>query len=134
MLVDPRIELTLLAAAAAVLIIFAVSFLLRLRTNPAERERRRRLVVDREGKTTDGTLAEAEDTILHYSYMVAGVTYDASQDVSSLRGQLPADPGLLVGHVRVKYTPRNPTNSIVLCENWSGLRTLGAAARASKNQ
>jgi len=35
---------------------------------------------------------------------------------------LPADRMSMVGPASVKYDPRNPANSIVLCEQWSGLR------------
>ena len=35
---------------------------------------------------------------------------------------LPEDPDRLIGPVYMKYTPRNPANSIIVCEQWSGLR------------
>jgi hypothetical protein len=62
------------------------------------------------------------DTHLFYSYAVRGVEYTASQDIALLAGKLP--PGGLSpnGAVSVKYDARNPANSIVVAEEWSGLR------------
>jgi hypothetical protein len=130
---DLRIELALLAGAAALTIGVGLWFLANLRPSPAERERRRRLGVDREGRVWQGILADIEDNIVHYSYTVGGVTYNASQDVSALQEFMPADAGTLGGTVQIKYLPRNPPNSIVVCENWSGLRPLDATARATRN-
>jgi hypothetical protein len=53
---------------------------------------------------------------------VHGVVYEGSQDVSQLRGQIPAEPQRLIGPASLKYQPRNPANSIIVCEEWSGLR------------
>ena len=54
-----------------------------------------------------------------YSYDVRGVEYTASQDIS--RFTVPT--GFFgLGAVCVKYDPRNPANSIVVAEEWSGLR------------
>jgi hypothetical protein len=54
---------------------------------------------------------------------VAGVVYTASQDLAALQSLLPRDPMTMVGPVSVKFDPRNPANSIVLCEDWTGLRS-----------
>jgi len=42
--------------------------------------------------------------------------------VSSIREFFPAEESL-GGPVWVRYDPKNPANSIVLAENWTGLRT-----------
>jgi hypothetical protein len=91
------------------------------RVTPAERERRRRAVLAATGKISDATLVEFRDNNLFYSYFVRGVEYTASQEVSSLTDRLPDDLSS-VGPVSVKYDPRNPANSIVVAEEWSGLR------------
>jgi len=84
---------------------------------------RRRLSVNLHGRLGDATITEIQDDTLYYSYSVGGVTYTASQDISQLRERLPADPNLLIGRpASLKYTPRNPANSIIICEDWSGLR------------
>ncbi len=43
------------------------------------------------------------------------------QDVSSLQERIPTSLSI-EGSVSVKYDARNPANSIVLAEQWSGLR------------
>ena len=91
------------------------------RVSPEERERQRRRALVGHGKMGDATLVEVREDHLFYSYDVRGVEYTASQDISLLRTQIPPDLSGL-GPVSVKYDPRNPANSIVLAEEWSGLR------------
>lgn len=101
-------------------------FRLRKRPTPQEIERQRRMAIHQEGKIGNGQIidvvTEAEAPSIVYSYSVAGVIYTASQDVTDLQDKLPADRMSMVGAVSVKFVPRNPANSIVLCEEWSGLR------------
>jgi hypothetical protein len=92
------------------------------RVTPEERERRRRLALVSEGKMGDATVLEIRGDFLFYSYDVRGVEYTASQDLSLLKSYLPADLSVLVGAVSLKYDAKNPANSIVLAEDWSGLR------------
>ena len=87
-----------------------------------KRERRRRLSVNRDGRLGDAIITEATDDTLYYSYSIRGVQYAASQDISTLREKLPAEPDRLIGIVSLKYAPKNPANSILICEEWSGLR------------
>ena len=91
------------------------------RVPPEERERQRRLALVAIGKMGDATLVEFRDDHLFYSYDVRGVEYTASQDISGLKSRIPIDLSEL-GPVAVRYDPRNPANSIVLAEHWSGLR------------
>ena len=93
----------------------------RSRITPEERERRRRSALVARGKMSDALLVEIRDDLLFYSYGVRGVEYTASQDVSMLKPQLLPDFST-IDAVSVKYDPRNPANSIVLAEQWSGLR------------
>jgi hypothetical protein len=92
------------------------------RVTPDERERRRRALLAAAGKMGDAMLVEFRDNNLFYSYLVRGVEYTACQEVSSLADRLPGDLST-VGSVSVKYDPRNPANSIVVAEQWSGLRS-----------
>ena len=46
--------------------------------------------------------------------------------------QLPAEPDRLIGVVSLKYSPKNPANSILICEEWSGLRTAQGESRGVK--
>jgi hypothetical protein len=50
------------------------------------------------------------------------VDYSACQDVSALTDRIGQDPASMIGSVYVKYHAKNPYNSIVVCEEWSGLR------------
>jgi hypothetical protein len=127
---DSRVTLAALAVAAGLASGLAVRKLLRLRSTPAERERKRRLAVNSKGRLCDTTIVEVRDNTLYYSYLIGGVNYMASQDLTSLRELLPADLGTLIGPASLKYLPRNPANSIVVCENWSGVRTRLLASGA----
>jgi hypothetical protein len=99
---------------------------LRKRPTPEERERIRRLTVNRHGRMGDGSITDFTGESLYYSYRVRGVEYMASQDVSTLHDRLPTDPSILIGPVTLKYLPTKPVESIVVCEEWSGFRTKEA--------
>jgi hypothetical protein len=119
------LSVPIVGALAAVVLLLAVGIviLIRRRQGPKDKEMRRRLSVNLHGRLGDATITEVLDDILYYSYSVGGVSYTASQDVSQLRGQLPPDPNRLIGRpASLKYSPRNPANSIIVCEDWSGLR------------
>ncbi len=89
---------------------------------PAERERKRRLAIYRQGRVCDANVIDFREDAVYYRYSIAGVEYTASQELTSLRELLPPDPFVLVGAATVKYSPGNPANSIVICEEWTGLR------------
>jgi hypothetical protein len=95
----------------------------RSRISPEEAERQRRATLHATGKMGDATLVDMRGNLLFYSYAVRGVEYTATQDVSALQAMLPSDPTAVNSVVFVKYDPRNPANSIILCEEWSGLRS-----------
>jgi hypothetical protein len=98
----------------------------RKRPSAEEIERRRRALIQQTGKLGDGEIVDVDGLLLVYSYAVAGVNYTVSQDATALAALLPEDRMSLVGPVLVKYVPRNPPNSIVICEEWTGLRNLQA--------
>ena len=99
---------------------------------PAERERHRRLKVSATGRFADGTVGdfrsvppgegEEPQELAFYQYSVGGVEYSAARDVAHLKDRIAGSPRI-VGWVNVKYQPRNPSDSIIICEQWSGLRT-----------
>jgi hypothetical protein len=93
----------------------------RSRVTPDERERRRRMWLVSTGKMGDAVLAEIRDDLVFYNYVVRGVEYTASQDVSKIADRVPSDLSQMPS-VSVKYDPKNPANSIVVAEEWSGLR------------
>lgn len=94
----------------------------RARTAPSERERRRRLKINVLGRIGDAMLTDAQGDLIYYSYSISGVPYSTAQDIGTLRALVPADSSLIIGQVSLKYLPRDPGNSIIVCETWSGLR------------
>lgn len=104
-----------------------------LRRNPEKRERRRRLRVNRMGRLGDALITEVSEKVVYYSYSVHGVHYSASQDIAALREKLPPELGPLVGLANIKYSEKNPANSILICEEWSGLRKGLARAAAARS-
>jgi len=95
------------------------------RRSPEKRERHRRLDIHRHGRLSEALVTEvsASDALVYYTYSVQGVQYSASQDVAALRDKLPENLGRLVGSANLKYSVKNPANSILVCEEWSGVRT-----------
>lgn len=100
--------------------------------SPEQLERERRTDLTRGGRIIDGNIIDVleleEDssaqqmTLLVYTYDVAGVTYEASQDVTYLRQFIDLYSCRLGLPASVKYDPHNPGDSIVISETWSGLR------------
>jgi hypothetical protein len=59
--------------------------------------------------------------LLYYSYSISGVTYETAQDLTGLEERLHV-ARVAAGQVAsVKYDPSNPSNSILLADDWSGL-------------
>ena len=59
--------------------------------------------------------------MLIYQYDVAGVSYEASQDVTYLRQWINLHSCRLGLPTSVRYDARNPGNSMVISEGWMGL-------------
>ena len=113
----------LIAAASASLLTTGAVMYYKIRRRPKDKEKHRRFTVNQTGRLGDCTITEVADNTIFYSYSVGGVIYSASQDVSKLIEYIPCDTERLVGGVAsLKYSSNNPANSIVLCEEWSGLR------------
>ena len=115
-------QMTLLAIVAGILLIVAIYLYVRSRLTPKDKEKRRRLAVNQTGRIGDAMITDVQDDIIFYEYSVRGVLYTASQDISQLRDRIPSDPDRLIGPCGLKYTTSNPANSIIVCEEWSGLR------------
>jgi len=99
--------------------------------SPDELERVRRVFLTEVGRITDGTVIDVQElpspsnrpaTMLIYQYDVAGVSYEASQDVTYLRQWINLHSCRLGVPSSVKYDPHNPGNSMVVSEGWIGLR------------
>jgi hypothetical protein len=116
-----------LVVVAAALMALGLIIIFRIRRTPKDKEMRRRLSVNLHGRLGDATITEVQDNTIFYSYSVGGVAYTASQDIAQLRPRIPSDLERLIGPASLKYSPRNPANSIIVCEEWSGLRAKPSA-------
>jgi hypothetical protein len=124
----PKLDLILIVATVLVLAA-GVTLLILWQRKPKDKERRRRLTVNQYGRIGDATITDMQGDVLFYSYSVAGVSYTASQNVAALRDRMPPEVERLIGRAAsLKYAPKNPANSILICELWSGLRS-GATIR-----
>ncbi len=102
----------------------------RYRKTPEQRERERRDHLQKVGRIIDGTVIDVSEMdqegrpvqLLIYNYDVAGVAYEASQDVTHLRQHIDLHTCRIGLPASVRYDPQNPGNSIVIAEGWSGLR------------
>jgi len=115
----------LLTTVGTILLALAAIWLwkfLRKRPTPEELERVRRLDINTKGKLGDCEITDVENGVIAFTYLVAGVSYTAAQDATTLQHLLPADGLSVLGPASLKYDPRNPANSIVFCEEWSGFR------------
>jgi hypothetical protein len=107
-----------------------VTYLLRRRRKtPEEVERDRRAWISKIGRITDGTVVDINEMdgtrpaqFIIYQYDVAGVSYEASQEITYLRQFVNLHSCRLGLPTSVKYDPHNPGNSIVVSESWFGLR------------
>jgi hypothetical protein len=104
--------------------------------NPDEIEKLRRLQVNHLGRIASAEIIdfiengppENPNRVLVYCYKVAGVTYEAAQEISTFAG-IPSLPEGFSGlESNVKYDPRRPANSIIACEEWSGLKPRNPAS------
>ena len=109
-------------------------FLLRRKPKTADDlERERRAWLDRIGRITDGTVIDVQEmpgtrdrpsTFLIYQYDVAGVSYEASQDVTYLRQFINLHSCRLGLPTSVRFDPHNPGNSIVRLRTLDGSETV----------
>ena len=135
-----------MAAAVAML-----SQFFRKPDDPEDEERRRRSQLNQVGRIVEGLVvelvesqggsAEAPDSTLfsrgksasavpngnrlrrlvRYSYSIAGVTYETAQDVTGLEERLCLERLAAGQPASVKYDPSNPSNSILVADDWSGI-------------
>lgn len=136
----------LIAAAVAIVAAGVLYWALRRRPTPDEIERRRRAHINQIGRIAEGRVVEILEApleparssrvfskkkdspangsrkLIYYSYSVSGVSYSTAQDVTDLQAR--AALHLLVAGqpASVKYDPANPGNSILLADDWSGVR------------
>src|SRR3954469_1071932 len=119
-------------AGGVTMLALGINYVLRSRRKtPEQLERERRQRISAHGRITDGTVIDAQEMsanghgtvqLLIYQYDVAGVSYEASQDITHLRQFVDIHTCKIGLPSSVKYDPQNPGDSIVISEEWSGLR------------
>lgn len=126
---SPSAQIAALGGIAIVLVLAGVWILFSARRDPEARERKRRLEVHQRGRLGDALISGTDDNNIYYSYSISGVDYSTAQNVMSLRDFVPSDSGSIIGQrAHIKYMVNNPGNSILLCEQWSGLRPKASPA------
>jgi hypothetical protein len=61
-------------------------------------------------------------TLLVYKYRIGGVDYESSQDITDMQDVVDAAQVRVGFPCSARYQPGNPQNSIVVAEEWTGLR------------
>lgn len=141
----------LLLAVAGILgtaLAAVVYALLRRPESPEEAERKRRLHLNQIGRIADAQVVELVEQpaqpkasrggffrakpghpsdaegrkLVWYSYSISGVIYQTAQDITGLDSQVPFERLAAGQPASVKYDPANPSNSILVADDWSGLR------------
>ncbi len=127
-------------AAAGILLVGGVAAWALLRKKPTDEEieRERRLTLVKMGRIVDGTVVDIADLspsesdrpegmkLILYRYEIAGVVYNCSQDVTHMAGFVDIYECRLSFPASIRYDAHNPENSIIVAENWSGLRSTAA--------
>src|SRR5207237_10425082 len=100
------------------------------RKTPEQREQERRIRIAQLGRITDGTVIDVSELsisqnsngsgalqLLIYQYDVAGVSYEAAQDVTHLRPFVDLHTCRIGVPASITYAPQHPGNSIVIAES-----------------
>ncbi len=144
--VDVNAVLAMGGVAVAALLMIGYAFL-RPVEDPEVAERKRRLHLNQIGRIAEGQVVElaehppepqaerklfsrapkntADHKLRHlvsYSYAISGVTYHTAQDITGLEGQISFGRLVAGQPASVKYDPSNPSDSILVADDWSGLR------------
>ena len=125
-----------LVGGGAAVVALAVGIVLgRNRKTPEDRERERRLRLNTRGRITIGNILDVQEInntgdgsmqLLIYQYDVAGVSYEASQDVTHLRQYIDLHACRMGLPTSIRYDPKNPGDSIVVSEHWSGIQQMAS--------
>ena len=144
---DWKLVLAMGGAALVALAMIAYAFI-RPAEVPEEAERKRRLHLNQIGRIAEGQVVELAEHppeprhapkrlfgsrahpladarprhLVTYSYAISGVTYHTAQDITGLEGQIRFERLVAGQPASVKYDPSNPSDSILVADDWSGLR------------
>jgi len=119
------------AAGVAVAAGAALWWITRKRPTLDELELERREMLVSFGRIVDGSLLDkfkitAEDgttrDMLLYQYEISGVSYECSQDITTLAEMLDPERIKVGMPCSIRYQPGSPENSLLVAERWSGLR------------
>jgi hypothetical protein len=77
--------------------------------------------VSSSGAKITAAAANGTQRLIYYTYSISGVTYETAQDVTGLEERLHLKRAAVGQTASVKYDPSNPSNSILLADDWSGL-------------
>jgi hypothetical protein len=146
MLADWKLVVALCGGGVLALALVAFAFM-RPNVNPEEAERKRRLHLNLIGRIAEGQVVELNEhpplpvlerrsflsrsrpladtrprNMVSYSYSISGVTYHTAQDITGLESQVRFDRLMAGQQASVKYDPSNPADSILVADDWSGLR------------
>jgi hypothetical protein len=144
---DWKLILAMGGATIAAIAMIAYAFF-RPEENAEEIERKRRLHLNQIGRIAEGQVVELVQHaperqekkrflfgsrarplsnvgprhFVSYSYAISGVTYHTAQDISGLQSQVRFERLVAGQPASVKYDPANPSDSILVADDWSGLR------------
>lgn len=144
---DWRLILAMGCAVVAGVALIAYAFF-RPAESPEEIERKRRLHLNQIGRIAEGQVVElmqqpaeppkvrkrlfgshgrplselAPRHFVSYSYAISGVTYHTAQDITGLHSQVRFERLVAGQPASIKYDPSNPSDSILVADDWSGLR------------
>lgn len=119
------------AAGVAVAAGFGLWWVTRKRPTADELELARRETLVGFGRIVDGSLLDRFDVtaddgttrdMLLYQYEISGVSYECSQDITTLSDILDPARIKLGMPCSIRYMPASPENSLIVAERWSGLR------------
>ncbi len=144
---DWKFVLVMGGAAIAALAMIVYAFF-RPAPNPEEEERKRRLHLNQIGRIAEGQIVglveqppESREVrkglfgasarplkdmrprhLVSYSYLISGVTYQTAQDITGLESQVRLERLVAGQPASIKYDVANPSDSILVADDWSGLR------------
>jgi hypothetical protein len=147
LLADWKMVVALGVGSVLALGLIAFAFM-RPSVDPEEAERKRRLHLNHIGRIAEGQVVELNEHaptqdverrsgflarsrplpdnrprhMVSYSYSISGVTYHTAQDITGLESQVRFDRLMAGQQASVKYDPSNPSDSILVADDWSGLR------------
>ncbi|HEY6268626.1 MAG TPA: hypothetical protein VIX11_10040 [Candidatus Acidoferrum sp.] len=144
---DWKLVLGMGGALVAAVAMIAYAFF-RPAVNPEDEERKRRLHLNQIGRIAEGQIVELVERppeskearkglfgasarplkdmrprhLVSYSYLISGVTYQTAQDITGLESQIRLERLVAGQPASIKYDAANPSDSILVADDWSGLR------------